>query len=92
MKITNDYNSKIQAALEALGIKYTKYEDVILIDRTSMVRACEKDEDTSYWCVLVLLKDLCGEGTYVTWGGRTDDWLGLEVNRMDKSTKSFIPD
>jgi hypothetical protein len=55
-------------------------DDFITIDRTSMVRAIEAPcEEAAYDYVIERLREACGEAAYVTWSGRTDDYLGVEV-------------
>ena len=88
---TAAFSDRISVALTALGIKHavypTKYgDDVITIDRTSMVNTCKaSDEQGSYDTVLARLREVCGQTAYVMWSGRTDDYLGVEVYLRDPS-------
>jgi hypothetical protein len=86
---TAAFSARISAALTARGIEHTvsstKYgDDSITIDRTSMVQQCEApDEQSAYDAVLAYVQEVCGETAYVTWAGRTDDYLGVEIYAKD---------
>lgn len=86
---TAAFSARVSEALTARGIGHavfsTKYgDDLITIDRTSMVQQCKAlDEQSAYDAVLAYVQEICGETTYVTWAGRTDDYLGVEIYAKD---------
>ena len=89
MKQTTKYTDLIIAELKRLGVEHAVHPvsfqggyDYITVDRTSMVNCAEGpggDEQATYDFILARLQEVCGAGTYVTWSGRTDDYLGVEV-------------
>ncbi len=84
MKRTDAFDDDIMAYLQALGIKYTPLETMpiqLVVDRTSMVRRWPGlDENGAYEYTLELIRDLLrGSDMYVSWGTRTDEYLGVEV-------------
>lgn len=88
MHETSEYNEKIKNMLTTFGIKYSSQmideKEMIMVDRTSMLNICAPDsgassEDEAYTAVRELICDVCGTTAYVTWSGRTDEWLGVAV-------------
>ena len=85
MRRTDCLNKDISGYLNILGIKHEILEYGITVDRTSMVNLVQGlIEGEAYEWVLMLVKDLLrDEKVWVCWGGRTDEWLGLEVYAKD---------
>lgn len=76
MAPTDCFNERICRALTTLGLFHEVHNGTIAVDRTSMVRASPRTQETeAYGCVIDLIKDLCPEAAWVGWLGRTDDYL-----------------
>lgn len=89
MNKTDRYDSVISETLLKAGIKH-EVVDIGLpvesrslnftVDRTSMCRAFPVwDEHASYTKTLALIRAVCGSEVWLSWGVRTDDYLGFEV-------------
>lgn len=74
------YNVLIAKFLNKEGIEFQEYSNTIYIDRTSMVRYAKGfNENEAYDYVLELIREQLPDTLYVSWAGRTDDWLGISV-------------
>lgn len=81
METTRAKDPEISEALTEFGIKHEITEYGFTVDRTSMCHAFPKsgDEHASYTETLILIRIVCGDQYYVSWSGRTDEFLGFEV-------------
>lgn len=83
MEPTTCMDQEICEALTEFNIVHNVSEyGGISIDRTSMCTAFPKsgDEHASYTETLILIRIVCGDKYYVSWVGRNDDALTVEVS------------
>lgn len=94
MRETNEYNEQVKKMLTEFGVKYTTQviddKELITVDRTSMMNVCRPNsgmysEDEAYTTVRELIREVCGPTAYVTWSGRTDEWLGISIFERENS-------
>ncbi|NJO62661.1 MAG: hypothetical protein HC836_31855 [Richelia sp. RM2_1_2] len=81
---TAKYNQQILDFLHSLGIDAEIDNDMVLVDRTSMVIYVSRnvrnlDEVDSYEYVLELIREHLPNNLLITWAGKTDDWHGISV-------------
>jgi hypothetical protein len=84
---TGLYDGDISKMLTRWGIKHERVEAAVMtVDRTSIVRAIDYNEEACYQFVLELIREAVNDNTcYVAWSGRSDDHLTVEVLRhLDK--------
>lgn len=87
---TTRFNPLITNALKEMGVKFDENEEgFITVDRTSMVQIFpDNDEFASYTHTMDLIKSvLSNSECYVSWQGRTDEWLGVYTGI---STSKFL--
>lgn len=77
------YNQQILDFLHSLGIDADIDGNFMYINRSSMYNYVANnvrnlDENDSYTYVLELIREQFSN-LFITWSGRTDDWLGLSV-------------
>lgn len=83
---TSSYNRQIADFLNREGIKFDEINDTIYVDRTSMVIYAKGfEENDAHTYVLELIKERLPENLYITWAGRSDEWLGIDVYEKNYS-------
>ena len=82
MKTTTKHNQDIKEFLLQQNIKlHHRNSDDILINRTSMVCECpyiDYDEEMCYKYWILKIKTLYPK-KYICWGGKTDEWIRVEI-------------
>lgn len=77
---TGRYNQQILDFLSKEGIDASIVFGSVAINRTSMVQyATDFLEGDAYTYVLELIKEELPDNLYITWAGRNDDFLTIDV-------------